>query len=225
MIAAPLSGGRSMRRVSMILSMVMVATIVGHPACALSLPDQNLNFTIVRSGDAIGTHTMGFRQTADGTEVTIQTAIAVKIAFVTVYRFAHSGTEFWHDGRIAALKSTTNDNGTHHQLNVVASGDRLAIDCDGTESSALAGTIPASLWNQAIIEQETVLNTLDGSTMALKVADLGADKIAVHGNTIVAHHYALHGDLERDLWYDEHGTLVQIALTGSDGSPVLYVLR
>jgi hypothetical protein len=52
------------------------------------------------------------------TTVSIATDLAVKVLFVTAYRFQHAASEHWVGGRLIALNSTTDDNGTRHRVSV-----------------------------------------------------------------------------------------------------------
>ncbi|WP_367272434.1 DUF6134 family protein, partial [Parvibaculum sp.] len=42
---------------------------------------------------------------------------------------------------------------------------------------------------------------------------------------VAATHYSVTGKLNRELWYDDKGVLVQVKFDGSDGSEITYVLR
>jgi len=84
--------------------------------------------------------------------------------------------------------------------------------------------VPASLWNMATVSQTHLLNTLDGSDMAIMVKDLGEEAVKVMGKDVMARHYAISGDLQRELWYDAGGRLVKVRFAASDGTDIQYVL-
>jgi hypothetical protein len=195
-------------------------------AAAATVPASGrLDFSVVRGDSEIGRHSIVFRQTTEGLVVDIQTDVAVKVLFVTAYRFEHQGHEVWRDGQLVQLTSSTNDDGTTHNLDVRANGGGLDVRGDGELSHANAGIVPASLWNEGILEGGTILNTLDGSQMAITVRDAGQDTVMAGGRAVQARHYVLAGDLERELWFDEDGVLVQVRFKGEDGSDISYVLH
>jgi hypothetical protein len=194
-------------------------------AGAVQIPEQPLDFTVVRNGEPVGRHVIAFRPTQDGIAVDIKTNVAVKLAFITVYRFEHQGSELWRSDQLLELRSNTNDDGTRHSLEVRASGSGLKIDGDGRTSMADASTVPASLWNPALVGQSHLLNTLDGRLMSVSIQDAGAAQVSVRGRTAPARHYVVHGELERELWYDSSGTLVRVRFKGRDGSDIVYELR
>lgn len=203
-------------------SLVALATL---PAAALAA-SQDLSYTVVREGKVVGSHKLSFSTAADGAEqVAIVTNVAVKIAFITVYRFEHEGAERWQGGALVGLTSKTNDDGTPNELSVKAEGGELKVIGNGKASTMPLGTIPASLWNPAIVKQKTILNTLDGHPMNVTFADKGVETVTVKGAPVQATHYVMEGDLKRELWFDAEGVLVKLRFRGKDDSEIVYELR
>jgi hypothetical protein len=50
---------------------------------------------VLREGEEIGRHELLFRRQGDKLAVDVRTRVAVKVLFVTAYRFEHDGQEFW----------------------------------------------------------------------------------------------------------------------------------
>lgn len=195
------------------------------PAFSAQPGNGQLTFTVLRDGAEVGSHDMRFRQNADGLQIDIATNVVVKIAFVPVYRFEHEGHEVWQNGRLTRLWSKTNDDGTRHALNVSAAGTELAVLADGKPAVSRPLSIPASLWHEGILRQPVILNTLDGSAMTITVSDLGPETVVAGNRPVRARHFALAGDLQRELWYDDHDVLVKVRFKAKDGSTIEYVLR
>lgn len=203
----------------------LLMALAGSQAFAAPPPGGQLNFTILRNGSEVGSHEMLFRRTPDDLQIDIATKVLVKVAFIPVYRFEHEGHEVWHGDRLTRLWSKTNDDGTSHALNVTAAGPALAVLADGNPVVDRPLRIPASLWHEGILRQSAILNTLDGSSMAIAVSDLGSENIPVAGRPVPARHYAITGDLQRELWYDEHNVLVKVRFKAKDGSDIEYIRR
>ncbi|MGE5506696.1 MAG: DUF6134 family protein [Actinomycetota bacterium] len=196
------------------------------PAAAFAVETPgDLSFTVLRNGEPVGTHVVRFRPEANGLDVAIDTNVVVKIAMIPVYRFEHHGHETWRADHLETLESKTNDDGTHHTLAAHAAPGGLEVVGDGSTSRLPAGVVPASLWNRATVAQASLMNTLDGHGMTVKITDLGPETVAVHGVARPAHHYAMAGDLARELWYDDAGTLVQVRFKAKDDSDIRYVLN
>ena len=213
-----------MSRLSTVVLAAPLAVLFCAVAAQAKAPD-SLRFTVLRNGEAVGHHTLAFRNDPKGLDVTIDTDVVVKIAIIPVYRFEHHDEEVWQNNRLVALSSTTNDDGTHHRLKVSADEGGLAVRGDDKPSRLPPAILPASLWNPATVGQATLLNTLDGRTMAVHVADLGDETVSVHGQPRPARHYAVTGDLAREVWYDADGTLVQVRFKAKDDSDIRYVLQ
>jgi uncharacterized protein DUF6134 len=201
-----------------------VAATASTAQASPSMPDE-LSYSVVREGDEIGTHQISFRESADGLNVNIETDVAVEVFGIAFYRFEHSGHEIWQGERLISLVSETNDDGIAHALNAVAEGRELRIESDARRGLEGGGIIPASLWNRDLVRQSELLNTLDGSTMAVDVADLGEETVVAAGRQIEATHYSVTGKLNRELWYNSDDVLVQVKFDGADGSEVTYVLK
>jgi hypothetical protein len=214
----------------------VVSAVVLYCLCGLgSLPahadtagipaNGRLDFSILRNGDEIGRHEMIFARASDGLRVDIKTHAEVKILFVSAYRFDHEGHEIWREGRLDRLWSSTFDDGTNHILNVGFNSGDLIVDGDGKVKSVAGNMLPASLWHHGIVSTDRLLNTLDGRVMAVRVENKGVDEVEVRGRRISAHHFALLGDLERELWFTDDNMLVKVRFAGSDGSEIQYLLR
>ena len=212
----------STARAAVVLA-VAALSLSALPAIAAPPPGGSLDFTVLRNGSQVGRHEMLFRNEADGLKIDIRTNVAVKVAFITAYRFEHEGHEIWQNGRLIRLWSKTNDDGTPHVLDVSAGGNELSVMADGREAERATVSIPASLWNERIVQQRSILNTLDGSRMTIAVADLGPETVPVKGRPVPARHYSITGDLQRELWYDAQNVLVKVRFKAKDGSDIEYL--
>lgn len=189
-----------------------------------------LDFAIVRNGKEIGTHVYRFREARDGLQVDVQTRIQFKLGFVTVHRFSHDSRETWKDDRLVAFSSATNEKNivkgrATFQVAVLKDGGELDVRAAKQEWRAPGDAIPASLWNREFGDSNTLIDTVDGAKLAVKVETLGREMISVNGQQVATVRYRLSGDLRRDLWYDQDDVLVQVRFTAEDGSEVRYVPR
>lgn len=203
------------------------AAAAALPAQAAMVPaGGELDFTVLRDGDKVGSHQIAFHRNGDALEVDIKTRIAVKLAFITVFRFEHDGHEVWRDNKLVAMETKTHDDGEDHSLVATADGNgELNIIGDGQERTAKDSAIPASLWNSTFLETRELLNSLVGTDLNIDVAYKGEEQVQVNGAPVQAKHYSMTGDFPRELWYDDDRVLVKIAFKGQDGSDIQYVRR
>lgn len=189
-----------------------------------------MKFAVNRNGDQIGTHTIELRRNGAETSVSLATRIEVKVAFITAYRFEHSCSERWVNGKFVALKATTDDNGTSHKVDVASKGSGLVVEADGKSTQLDTVVMPASLWNASLLRQSVALDTQKGSIMKMAVTDIGLETIVVQGHAATAHRYAVKSTtaqekpFSQDVWYDEKGNLVQVQVIGPDSSIISYQL-
>ena len=188
-----------------------------------------LNYTVLRDGKTIGAHAVAIDQNGAETRVRVETDITVKVLFVNAYTFKHTSQETWADGRLVSITSTTQDDGTDKRLVARTEEGRLTVDSivKGQErrQHADAATLPASLWNPATVKQNALLNTLDGEVMDITVEDLGNENLDVGGASLSAHHYALTGELTRELWFDAAGRLVRMRFPDKTNTEIVYALN
>ena len=187
---------------------------------------ETLTYTVTRDGSTIGTHSVDIN--AAGTEVQVETDIEVKVLFVTAYKFKHTSQEKWQNGQLVAITSTTDDDGTPKELNARLNGDQMKVNSIVKGQDRLqtvpADTLPASLWNPATVEQSALLNTLDGQIMTIDVENKGADTVETGAGPVQANHYAITGELTRDLWFDGQGRLVRMRFPDKTNSEIVYAL-
>ena len=202
---------------------VLALSVLVLPIAAMANPAiETHSFAIVRNGEQIGTNTIRLRHDGADTSVEISTSIAVKIAFLTLYRFDQTESERWAGDRFVSMNSTTDDDGTMHRVSADANGGDLSVTADGKTRRIPGNLMPSSLWNPMIARQPAALSTVDGSLMRIAVADRGAEDLSIRGRRISAHHYSLNSIYSQDVWYDDRGDLVRAQLRGADGSTILY---
>ncbi len=205
-----------------------IAALALAASAGLAAPPQGSShyaFKVLRDNSEVGSHTIDFDRSGDTIGVRIATNIAVKIVFVTVYRFEHQAHETWKLDRLVELKTKTNDDGTAHRLEAAAFNGALVVNADGGEQNVDANIVPASLWNIRLLKQGVLLNSLDGTQMPVTVADIGNERVVVRGRQASAHHYHIDGGLKRDVWYDDNQNLVRVKFAAKDNSTIVYELQ
>lgn len=180
------------------------------------------NFAVMRGDDQIGTNTISLERNGLETNVQIVTHVAVKALFLTLYHFDLTETEHWLNGRLLAMTSDTNDNGTIYKTNANNSGAALLVQSASGEKRVAASTMPISLWNEALLGQSEALDPKNGNIVPMKVVDRGMDSLVVDGHTVRAHHYLVTTTFSQDVWYDSDNHFLKLQLKASDGSTIRY---
>lgn len=190
---------------------------------ASGVPDDGvLDFAILRNGAQIGRHVIRFEARGEPTIVQIVAEVDYRLGFIPLYTFRHEAREIWRTGKLVGLTAETNDNGDDYRIALADDGD-LTVN-DETEAIAV-GMRPASLWNNAALGDQTLIDPADGELMKVSVAAAGSETITVRGAEIQASRYEMTGEFKRTLWYDQKNVLVQVLFSGRDGSEIRYRLR
>ena len=202
-----------------IVFLAAAATIPAHADTG-----ETLTFAVTRNDSQIGTSTITLGR--NGQQMTVQsiTHVAVGMAFITLYRFDQTETEQWANGRLLALNTVTDDNGTLHRTVADCRGGKIVVESDGTVKEIAATVVPASPWDPQILEQAVALDPEYGSLVPVSVVDRGDDNVVISGRTLRAHHFVIKTTFAQDVWYDDNHSLVKVEMKGSDGSTIRYEL-
>jgi hypothetical protein len=208
---------RALTKAALIVAAVLVVTTVQGAAAT-----RTTTFAVMRDDARIGTSTIRIEDIGPETTVATATHVAVKFAFLILYHFDQTETEQWASGQWQSISATTDDNGTVHRMNASNSHEGIIVQGNGRERWVVASVIPASLWNDAILTQNTALDPLDGRIVPVKVIARGEDGLTVQGKSIRARHYLVTTAFSQDVWYDQNHQLVRMELKGRDGSVIRY---
>ncbi|MEQ9332568.1 DUF6134 family protein [Thalassobaculum sp.] len=171
------------------------------PALAAAYPEI-LKFAVTRDGSPLGVVMERFGPDgADGVaEVYID--FAVGIAGIALYRYEHRSRERWRDGRLAALDTVTNDDGTDQAVTARAGSDGLRVDGMQGRLVAPADILPSSYWHPSFVEQRRMLDSQLGRIVEFTIDPVGAETVIALGRPVDTLRYAMRGDIDLDFWYD-----------------------
>lgn len=204
-------------------ALILLLSVV--PSLA-AMPHGTWTYDVYRGDDVIGTHQLAFSNSNDDLRLDVRTRIAVKMMYVVVYRFEQDGSEDWRDGHLAAMTTSTNDDGKKHKISLHRDGDLIDGFGDGHQIHAPGDILTGSLWDEDLVKSHELLNTITGDVMKINVKDLGGELVEVgNGPTVTAHHYSITGDLKREIWYGPDGRMVKLAFIGEDGSHIVYRIK
>lgn len=166
--------------------------------------DNRLAFDVVRKRTRLGTHILTFHPEGDALTVQVAVDIVFKLGPIVLYRYRHRATERWQGDQVVSLDTRTDDNGTACQ--VIARREASGLVVQGTKAPryiAPANALPATHWNRRELDGPWI-NTQDGRIMRPRVSPEGRGIIpTADGGTVPARRFALSGDVQLDLWYDD----------------------
>jgi hypothetical protein len=224
---------------SFLVALALLASVpagADSPALPGVPPEGRLDFTVRKSGAEIGHHRIRFSEKDGDLIVDIEANLRVRVAFVTVYRFAQRTRETWRDGTLVALESDIDDNGTPFRLRVERRDGGLFVDGHEEKHSLPVDTFPITYWNPKIMRRNVGFDLQWGSLAELEVAPRGAETRLVRGAEIQTRRYNMKGTeirfgkrqpkpwLDVDAWYAPEGKLVAMSFHYR-GFDFDYVLR
>jgi hypothetical protein len=187
----------------------------------MTAPVAPLAFDILLGGERVGRHAIEFRERGDEILVDVRIAIDVRFAFVTLYRYRHSNREVWREGRLVALATATDDNGTKHRVSATATARGLVVNNGGSGLTAPATILPTSYWHPETVMQGQLLDTQHGRIVEVRTTPAGVDTVVTASGPVDGRRYLMRGDLDLDLWYTPAHELAGLAFD-SRGGRVAY---
>jgi hypothetical protein len=213
---------------SAILASALAPSIVRAavaPAPQLPFPPiQNLSFRILRKGSQIGTHDISFTGSqADALTAKIDVDIAVRFAFITMFRYTHHNVEKWSGGQFASMDAKTDYNGEPCYATVIR--DNGVLNVEGSKAAryvAPSNALAATHWNSAEL-RGPMINPENGMLLSPKIACEGRSAVALaSGATVPATKFTWRGQDSLDLWYQPDGAWTALTAQTSDGTTLTY---
>lgn len=190
-----------------------------------SVAPRDIHFRAMHRGTPCGEHTIAFRLDGDRLVVTTHIEIAVKVLFITAFRFMHDAEEVWQGGRLMSVKSTTNDNGTPQQVSgyATAEGFRLLGE-DGPFLAAAQLLTSNMLWDYRIVRESRLIDVQHGNEVGLVAKLLGEEDVATPQGSVRARRYQIiTPHYAGSLFYDGDGRWVK-GLIEQQGEVLEYAL-
>ena len=154
---------------------------------------------------------MTFR--SDGDRLTVETRvdIAVKVLFITAFRYKHEAKEVWQSDRLVSVKSTTDDNGTLLQVSGTAVADGFRIV--GEDGPFLAGAhllTSNALWDSRIVRENRLIDVQHGGEIGLVTKQLGDEEVDTpDGRVRASRHHMITPYYAGSVFHDRDGRWVK----------------
>lgn len=159
---------------------------------AAAVAHRDLRFRVLRHGSPVGEHRVTFRPDGDRLTVETRVEIAVKVLFITAFRFRHESEEVWQADRLVAVKSTTDNNGTLREVSghAVADGFRIVGE-DGPFLAAAHLLTSDALWDRRIVREHRLIDVERGGEIGLVTAQLGDEQVDTPQGPLRASRYQM----------------------------------
>jgi len=176
-------------------------------------------FEVTRDGKPIGTQTVTLKQDGDVLTVTTESAIAVKLLGIVVYRMHQVLIDTYRGNQLVAVAAETKDPDGLRAGQIARNDKRWTgklgkqsrnFECDCASSSTMP--LLANVRGSMMIEASEV------QLRSVTIEDKGTETLDLPEGPVETRHFSVKGDIEREVWYDPAGNLVSAQQIGSDGS-------
>jgi hypothetical protein len=184
-----------------------------------------IDYDVIRGGEKIGAHSVMFQHEGRHLAIMTRTDIAVELLGITLYRFHYEAEEDWVDGRLTRLTSRTDSDGETLTVNLAKASGRIRGACNGIALDLPADLLPISVWHPDFVRQSVILDQYKCVERNVRATDEGIEPVVAGAQNVAARHYALTGELQRDVWYGPDGQAIQVLFPAKDGSEIAFVMR
>jgi len=172
-------------------------------------PGRVYDFQVLLDDKPIGVHR--FTVTTDGAErrVTSDARLAVKFLGFEAYRYRHHADEHWQGDCLAALTSSTDDDGKTSSVRLRRPGELNEI-VTGSGTVSVSGCLMSyAYWNPALRARSALLNPQTGRMDSVTIQRVGTGRLVRHGQEILAVDWRISGgEAPIDVWVTEEGEWV-----------------
>jgi len=175
-------------------------------------------YQVLRDGEVVGEQRNDFERRGGELRVVTDVRINITLLGLNVYDFTQRIEESWQNGQLMSLTSVAVDDGDTRNVQLVREGDRLVGTYDGKQRDLPGHLVPSTLWNSAVVEHSSVLETSKGRERTFTVEQKGIEQVKLPIGTVNARHFVFTGNFKREAWYDESGVLVAAQMEAKDGS-------
>ena len=188
-------------------------SVVQAKATSHSDPLEIRDFEVRVDNKAVGTHRLTIKSEGEKQEVGIQTDIRLDFV-VYAYVFKFSGTEIWHDGRLAQSDIHVQDGGKKRAFSLKIDGDIQQISFNGKRvAGSSKGVMTTAYWQLPCDEVRTkalpIVDVDSGKTHEATFTEVGPASVSHGGKSLKCQHFKVDGPSPAELWFDEQNRLVR----------------
>ncbi len=184
-----------------------------------------IHFDVQRNGTDFGSHIVSFEAGAPGQmRAIVDVDLKAGIGPITLYRYALDVEEVWQDGYVQSVEGRVNKDGTRKSVFAQRRGSALSVEGTDFRGELPGDIIPASHWNIAQMQADSILSTESGEVLDITVSALGREQVGAGGTVVDARKFLMDSDIDVTLWYDDQARWVKLAFEAR-GQNIEYVLR
>lgn len=185
---------------------------------AMAEQSRLIKFDAYRNGSEFGFSMVKIDGPAGEERVEVVTALRVGLGPITAFKYLLRTSTQWRGGRIAALTSVINDDGDVFRVDARQTAEGLAVEGHDGKLTMPAEILPTTYWRADMVDRAELLSTQHGRVLKVGFETIGKETVLSEGREVSATHYAMRGDLDIDIWYDDRGEWVKLTFTVGDSN-------
>jgi Family of unknown function (DUF6134) len=219
------------RRNRLLFQLLSLACLL-CPLCPVWADDvENREFSVIVDGKDAGFSRTKITQTGDGTTY-MTGAVDVKFRHLLVldYVLKIDTQEWWKDGRLIGLKTTSSENGKKAELTAAIENNQLRLRVNGQERLLKPDIWTTSFWKLADARFHNkpigILEVDTGREFNCELKYLGTEKLKVAGEFQECYHFRVAAaPVPVDLWYDRYHRIVRQEFTESGHKTIVQLIK
>ncbi|MCG8358272.1 MAG: DUF6134 family protein [Kiloniellales bacterium] len=186
--------------------------------------DGQSEFLAIRNDRVIGRRRLAFSRDSGDLVVRHDTEFLAGPEGAPLHRFVQHSEESWRDGWLHAVVADSDDNGALWRVRAERRDGILQGQVNGAGFTVSGYPITSTLWHRDVPSQQALFDITDARVKLIRGREIGEETLALPGGTAKAKRYAIRGEINGDLWYDQDCRLVRASHPLRDGSLVVFEL-
>ena len=209
-VALLLFGDKDMRVRSVPTAIAVAVSLCSFPFAAQGDHLRDFTYDVLHNGDSVGYFNVQIKDEANSQTVDIAGEVEVSLGPVTLFELKHERQEFWLDDTLVKSVGRTERNGDVFDIEITLEPAGYKRTINGRTDHFDASVQVLALWHHSLFTGDKFISSYEDDVMSLSVDYQGEQEIELGDAIVLAKHYKMSGDSERDLWFDATGHVVKV---------------
>jgi len=180
---------------------------------------KKIEMEIFRNNELIGYNYYFFKTKNNGTQVTNQTKITIKLLGSTIFDIEGYGEEKYKNDKLISFRSKTKQNKKEKFVNLEINKENNKFIIRGSSYSGEASkdNVIGNWWNHKLLQAESQISPISGSIKEQIITFIEKEKIKLYGKSYETEHFKLESKnqslpdnkkLNFDIWLDKKTGLI-----------------
>ncbi len=220
---------RQQGRGHIFISLVYLGWLAQPASIAQATDVEQREFAILVDGKEAGQSRITVTVGADGTTVVAATAKVKFTQLLFTYNYQVESTEWWKDGKLVGLKTSTVENGKHTDVTAAAANAQLKIRVNGQDRLGSAEDWTSSFWKLADARYHNksipVIETDTGKEFVGQLQFIGTEQLTLQRQPQACYHFRVSGgSYPIDVWFDRYHRLARQEFIDSGHKTIVQLI-